>query len=474
MLVRSIATRTSSSAIQNCINRSTIKSTAVNSRDIVVLECRLCVVGENTTIDSHCGTIIIFHSINAASKCTAFNRQGRIIDTIFRLTVIKISIFKQAGIAALIIHGDISNRHSAMIQESVIGVAILSTIFLATVVGATVQRNCTDIVYSNLTMRYIINSAFITVNRQSALIENGMAINIGQLMTSQVNRQHLISRNDNILCGIFKQGNSIIVSRRNSLRQRLIIGVANLCNCNVFQRLNSVSIIFILLCIVILFAILRNIRGECTALQLDVVGCRVVCRICRIGCIKINALCCIHIKFLIANTALCRTSASKCTTVYSYLSCSCNDTNTIINSKITTVYSNNILPRSINSASNIASRFNIARKRTTVDGNYIGITISWGAITRNYRIIQCRKYAVFNGDRCIRSIAGNNRAFLCLNISILNGCYRIAAYTYTYITRRFNYTVLLLRRISNNQSTIIQNSSRTTGNLMTIQVQCNI
>ena len=60
--------------------------------------------------------------------------------------------------------------------------------------------------------------------------------------------------------------NSTIAARQCCIRvsQRLIIGIANLCNCNVFQRLNSVSIIFILLCIVILFAILRNIRGERT------------------------------------------------------------------------------------------------------------------------------------------------------------------------------------------------------------------
>ena len=102
---------------------------------------------------------------------------------------------------------------------------------------------------------------------------------------------------------IFQQSNRIaILSCCNSLCQRLIIGIANLSyRIGFTQLLNSaVLILNVTLC-----NICRNIRGELTALQLDVVGFRVVCRICRIGCIKINALCCIHIKFLIANTALC-------------------------------------------------------------------------------------------------------------------------------------------------------------------------
>ena len=60
---------------------------------------------------------------------------------------------------------------------------------------------------------------------------------------------------------------SILAARQSyvCINKGFIIGIANLCNCNVFQRLNSVSLIFILLSIVILFAICRNVRGERTA-----------------------------------------------------------------------------------------------------------------------------------------------------------------------------------------------------------------
>ena len=256
----------------------------------------------------------------------------------------------------------------------------------------------------------------------------------------------------------------------NSVSQRLIIGTANLSyRIGCTQLLNSAVILNVTLC-----NICRNIRGECTALQLDVVGCRVVCRICRIGCIKINALCCIHIKFLIANTALCRASASKRTAVYSYLSCSCNDTNTVMDSKITTVYSNNIFPRRINATSDIASRFNIARKRTTVDGNYIGITFSFGAITCDYSVIRCTKYAIFNSNSSTSSLTSDDCTFHSFNIRILDCSDRIITYT----NRNTNITAIsndfaLLGVITNSQSTIVLNILTRSFKRLTIYIKSN-
>ena len=173
----------------------------------MVLECRLRVVGENTTIDSHCGTIIIFHSINAASKCYRF--QSSRSDYQYHLStyvLIKISIFKQAGIATLVINGNICNRHSTVIQESVIGIAILNTIFLATVVGATVQSNRTLVINSSFLMGYIINRT-LTVNRQGCTLfnSNGMTGLVRQLLAIQVKRNGLASRNNNIFNCVFQQ-----------------------------------------------------------------------------------------------------------------------------------------------------------------------------------------------------------------------------------------------------------------------------
>ena len=81
-------------------------------------------------------------------------------------------------------------------------------------------------------MRYIINSAFITVNRQSTLIENGMACNIRQFLAIQVKRQGLVSRNNNIFFSILYEFNGIAIRCLfNSICYRRIVGITIRCSC---------------------------------------------------------------------------------------------------------------------------------------------------------------------------------------------------------------------------------------------------
>ena len=153
------------------------------------------------------------------------------------------------------------------------------------------------------------------------------------------------------------------------------------------------------------------------------------------------------------------------------------------NIKSTAVYNNIVLPRRIDTTSNIAAGLNHTVECAAIDSNLIGIytfrgslciLVSFISITRNYRIIQCRKYAIFNGDRCTRSIAGNNRAFLCLNISILDCCGRVMIYANTYIARRYNLTGLVSRRILYNQRAAIIQRSTCMCHRLTVQIQHNI
>ena len=229
LVMLSIVTR-ADTTVQNCIHRRAIKSTTVNSCNIVVLECSLRIVSESAIIDNHSSIIIVFYSVNATGKVTAFNCQNRISNTIFRFRfLVEITILKQAGIATLVINGNICNRHSTVIQESVIGVAILNTIFLATVVGTTVQSNCTLVINSSFLMGYIINRT-LTVNRQGCTLVNGngVTVNIRQCLAIQVKCNVFVLCNGNILGCVSQQSNSIaIVSCCNSVSQRSILNIIN-------------------------------------------------------------------------------------------------------------------------------------------------------------------------------------------------------------------------------------------------------
>ena len=111
-------------------------------------------------------------------------------------------------------------------------------------------------------MRNIIN---LTRSRdgQITIVQNGVIIHVGQGLTVQIECHSLASRNGNIRSHILQQGNSLVVlRRRNSLCQRLIIGIVNLSyRIGFTQLLNSaVLVLNVTLC-----NICRNIRGECTA-----------------------------------------------------------------------------------------------------------------------------------------------------------------------------------------------------------------
>ena len=71
LVMLSIVTR-ADTTVQNCIHRRAIKSTTVNSCNIVVLECSLRIVSESTIIDNHSSIIIVFYSVNATGKCYRF------------------------------------------------------------------------------------------------------------------------------------------------------------------------------------------------------------------------------------------------------------------------------------------------------------------------------------------------------------------------------------------------------------------
>ena len=177
----------------------------------------LIIVGERTVNNRYLCTVIILNRVQTATEQTAINRQRRLFNSLVGsvVTRIKVSIRKKAGvftksgIVSSRLHGySIVDGHGTNVLDGIpsvlTAIRLSCAIFLRAIKSTAIYNNCSLIVQRSRTVCHVINSTFITVNRQSALIENGMAINIGQLMTSQVNRQHLISRNDNILCGILK------------------------------------------------------------------------------------------------------------------------------------------------------------------------------------------------------------------------------------------------------------------------------
>ena len=143
--------------------------------------------------------------------------------------------------------------------------------------------NSTIIIECCTTMANIINNTTANTihNCQCTIIGNGMLTSIIRnlailcscavynLLAIQVESNGLVSRNNNIFNCVFQQSYSIIVSRRNSLSQRLIIGTANLSyRIGFTQLLNSAVILNVTLC-----NICRNIRGECTAGNFNSIAC---------------------------------------------------------------------------------------------------------------------------------------------------------------------------------------------------------
>ena len=143
--------------------------------------------------------------------------------------------------------------------------------------------NSTIIIECCALVAYIIydTTANTIHNCQCTIIGNGMLTSIIRnlailcscavynLLAIQVESNGLVSRNNNIFNCVFQQSYSIIVSRRNSLSQRLIIGTANLSyRIGFTQLLNSAVILNVTLC-----NICRNIRGECTAGNFNSIAC---------------------------------------------------------------------------------------------------------------------------------------------------------------------------------------------------------
>ena len=140
--------------------------------------------------------------------------------------------------------------------------------------------NSTIIIECCTTMANIINNTTANTihNCQCTIIGNGMLTSIIRnlailcscavynLLAIQVESNGLVSRNNNIFNCVFQQSYSIIVSRRNSLSQRLIIGIANLSYCiGCTQLLNSaVLVLNVTLC-----NICRNISSKSTASDRD-------------------------------------------------------------------------------------------------------------------------------------------------------------------------------------------------------------
>ena len=118
--------------------------------------------------------------------------------------------------------------------------------FCATSVLAAIQSGNTIIVNRSFRISNIINNA-LALHRQSCTLgnSNGIALNIGQLLTIQVESNGLVSRNNNIFCYVFQQLNGCAaLCRCNSVSQRLIIGIVNLSYCIGFtQLLNSAVLV---------------------------------------------------------------------------------------------------------------------------------------------------------------------------------------------------------------------------------------
>ena len=117
------------------------------------------------------------------------------------------------------------NVHNTIIMDNIprvpAAIVLILRGFCAASVRTTIDCNLARyiIIDSSRTVCHVINSTIITVNRQSTLIENGMACNIRQFLAIQVKYNVFVLCNGNILICVSQQSNGIaIVSCCNSGR----------------------------------------------------------------------------------------------------------------------------------------------------------------------------------------------------------------------------------------------------------------
>ena len=242
------------------IDCATTDFSNIVAQDAVVIFLRLC---EYTALNLQFAVIVILDSNFTTStlcKITAVNGHNCVLLCSVFAAIIP-TIMNQAGKCAHIrirkLKRTLVNVHNTIIMDNIprvpAAIVLILRGFCAASVRTTIDCNVARyiIIDSSRTVCHVINSTIITVNRQSTLIENGMAINIGQLMTSQVNRQNLTyfflidysrSRNDNILCGIFKQGNSPAVFYNGNRSCNRVIICTCVCDSSVLTCNNSISV----------------------------------------------------------------------------------------------------------------------------------------------------------------------------------------------------------------------------------------
>ena len=142
-----------------------------------------------------------------------------------------------------------------------IAIYIDNTVICILLIGRTLNKDCAQI-----GINFFNSSGAIYC--QLTMIYPYSLLSIGQRIATEIQSNLFAAIKNQTLGRIFQQFNCIGISSaciRNSVSQRIVIGITDLRYSNVLRRLNGISIVIVLLSVVILFTILRNIRGESAA-----------------------------------------------------------------------------------------------------------------------------------------------------------------------------------------------------------------